>query len=234
MKKPLYILSATPQEKTFLKGLFIDGESSLMNLISNPGRLRYGGWDLITGDTARIVKGEYIEVRDDNDKVINLYEDGTLITTVSAGPSFLGHGSGEDDLKDPRLNPLALIEVTYNFVSLYQRILKHMDRPSRVNFNILFTDLFLEENNPNSGIYLTPYGIEAHSWITKSGAQKAPANEMTKEVSIQLEDIENIDRATFILVEKIYHWFGLSSDKIPYVSSANGILCIDKEKMLAR
>jgi hypothetical protein len=41
-------------------------------LLENPGSLRYAGWDLETRDTARIVKGEYLEVSLGDLKTIQL------------------------------------------------------------------------------------------------------------------------------------------------------------------
>ena len=74
-----------------VKNLFDAG--SVKALLENPGSLRYAGWDLETRDTARIVKGEYLEVSLGDLKTIQLYEDGMLLARAKADEEFLAWGS---------------------------------------------------------------------------------------------------------------------------------------------
>src|SRR5688572_31620822 len=53
--------------------------------------------------------------------IFQLYEDGTLLVRVAADSTFLGWGQDEKEFNTrPRLNPMALIELTTSFVHLYR------------------------------------------------------------------------------------------------------------------
>lgn len=122
-KKPLYILAAAPHEPSKLK-LFESGPGSISDLLLRESGIRYAGWDLSTGDKPKIIKGEHLETKIDEVKKINLYEDGRFVCWFAADPNFLAWPSKEEDfLKKPRLNPLAIIETTYNFVNFYKKLI---------------------------------------------------------------------------------------------------------------
>ena len=70
----------TPRDKTSYRHFFELGP--LKVLLENPGQFRSSGWDLITHDKARIVKGEYLEVASAERKRIQVYEDGSVLVRV--------------------------------------------------------------------------------------------------------------------------------------------------------
>jgi len=214
---PYYILSAIPQERCKIKGIFESKNSSIMELLRNPGNLRDGGWDLTTLDFPRIVKGEYLEIGGGR-KLIHLYEDGTLIFRVSADHKLLGWPKLEEEFKRfPRINSLALIEITLNFVNFYRTIVSNLNKEvNKIQFRAEFKNIFLENNNK---LYLTPSHIESVAWDTENRKKYAQENNMKQEIIIETEQIkEKYQHVTYEIIKSIYLWFGLLENEIPYSS----------------
>ncbi len=207
-----------------------------MHLLQNPSSFRYAGWDLETLDTPRIVKGEYLEVRNDKRKIITLFEDGTLIAKTAADDTFLSWGSKRNG-KGPYLNPVALIEFTYNFVNFYKDLLPHFDKkPKKFNFRVELNDAIrVDDQNSKheEKLGLVPYGINAYSWRWGLDLQDAPESNMKKDIDATVEELENfMPYVVYKIIEKVYLWFGLSSEKIPYISQDNkGDRFIDIEQI---
>lgn len=222
MDKSLLILFAVPSGGK-IKNFFSSDKNSVMELLRNPKQLRPMGWGLNTLDTPRIVKGEFLEVNNGNRKIIRLYEDGTLIFSGAATANFLGWGANKNkSLTGMRLNPLAVIEVALNFVNFYKDFLNFFEeKPKEIKFLISIKNAFTDAGK----LYLNPYGVNTRAWAFNDDKKDAPEADMTREVIIK--DIAKVinypRRVTFELLEKLYLWFGFTSDKIPYA-------CGDGEK----
>lgn len=88
---PLLILAAAPGQKSRFKSFFDpDGPGQLLK---DPGGLRYAGWDMQTLDQPRIVRGEYLEVRNGDRKQLQLFRDGVFIARLRADDSLLARGA---------------------------------------------------------------------------------------------------------------------------------------------
>jgi len=78
-----------------------------------------------TGDQARTVKGEYLEIGYPDWKMIRVYQDGPVILRAAADHELLCWGREEPQfLERPRVNPVALVELTYSFVKLCSDLLR--------------------------------------------------------------------------------------------------------------
>lgn len=225
MEKPLYILAANPIESNRIKRIFESGENSIMEMLRNPGQIRPSGWDLQTYDTPRIIKGEYLEVKDWNYKTLQLYEDGTFIFKAIADQSFLCWGIDDNNFQnDPRLNPLPLIEVTYNFVVFYLNLIQYFEKiPRQIKFTIELKNTFITET---SKLYFFKDYFERKIL--------APENHMHKEFEMSPGDqLFKVGHIAFSIISRIYNWFGISSDEIPYLSKdENGNSIVDKENII--
>src|SRR2546426_470349 len=122
IKTPVFVYAAIPTSRTKFVDLFSDGPAK--KLLEKPGGVRHSGWDLQTLDAARIVEGEYLEVRNGDRKVVDLYETGVLLVRAAATDDLLAWGSAESHPDTLRLNPLAVIEFTYSFVELYRKFIE--------------------------------------------------------------------------------------------------------------
>jgi hypothetical protein len=226
--RPSLVLAAAPREPVAFKDFFGSGSNSPRMLLEHPGELRYGGWDMQTLDIARIVKGEYLEVRNGDAKQIQLYEDGTLLAKLAADENFLAWGSKDPDL---RLNPLALLEVLFNFVHLYSTLTSRMQTPPReVNFREQIEHAWIVEGSAK--LCLSAYGVGSIEWSMDLPELRhhAPEPSMTRDISVATTDLHKAPgRAAYLLAEKIYLWFGMTPDKIPYTSGFGEAKAVDPE-----
>lgn len=231
MKNPLLILIASPVEPSSFKNFFSGEENTVKKILEEPGTTRRAGWDLRTLDQARLIEGEYFEVVNGERKKIHLYEDGTLILNASASYDFLGWGSSSDEfMKSPRLNPVALIEISYNFVDFYKKLIDYfIEKPSRIKIDINIKDAFIDENIK---LHLNPYSVKSNSWGFDREKQDAPLNDMVRFIEVDTEDIEKKEEfVVYDIVKKIYTWFGLTEEKIPYTSERDGCKFINIEEI---
>ena len=232
MSKPFYILAVAPIQPSTINQFFEPGENSVMELLKHPGKLRNMGWDLRTLDTPRIVKVEYLQVRNGERKLINLYEDGTLIFRALADHTFLGHGQEEKKFKEnPRLNPMAVVEVTYNFVDFYKKLVFHFSsEPITVKFKVEFKNASFGGKR----ICLNPYGLKNYSWQYNWDGRLAPEENMSKEIIVNVEDLLNSPaHVAYVLVKELYLWFEFDPSKIPYTSKdEEGKRFIDVKKII--
>src|SRR5258708_19819862 len=123
--RPIFLYSMAPRDRTSYKHFFELGP--LKALLENPGQLRGSGWDLLTHDKARIVKGEYLELTSAERKRIQVYEDGSVLVRVSGDEDFMSWGPNTKNFNEaPRLNTLALIEFTLNFFTLSSPLVQYI------------------------------------------------------------------------------------------------------------
>jgi hypothetical protein len=231
--KKKIILIAYPKKKLGkLKSLFTNEEGSIKRKLEDPplnaGKIRYAGWSLETLDRGRIIEGQFVRVQNGGRKTVDLYEDGTLIFFGLADENFLAHAS-EDGL---RINPIALIELIYNFISFYQEVINDLSiKPSIISIEFKLFNMHLG----NKKSYLIEGSID--DMFPSSRKYEAPANNYSFEVPIdfKVEDFEarTIAKIAYEVVEKIYLWFGVPLDtgNIPYIKIENSVASIDIEKI---
>ena len=235
IKKPVYILSALPSEDAKINNFFSSDEESVKHLLENPGGLRGMGWDLQTLSQAKLIKGDYFEILNGERKKIHLYENGVLILMADANQDFLGWGRDPEKFKEsPRLNPVAIIEVTYNFINFYKKLFSYFkNTPTKIKLVARIKNTKLDNNNK---LYLNPYSIGTYAWMFDDERCFAPDEEMQKEIECDASDLlKNPEKYTYLLIEKLYTWFGMTIDKIPLVTSddeQNKIIDVEKIKKL--
>lgn len=219
--QPVYVLAAAPRNKVRIRDLFRSGPGTVMELMQNPGYTRVSGWDLRTQDDPRIVEGEFLEVGYSDYKLIRTYEDGTVVLRAAADHSLLGWGREEAQFaQKPRLNPIALIELTYHFVLFYRAILAHFTEPTEM---IVFTaELHGASFGNGQRLYLIPSAVGTFAWELDSDKYPAPSADMSKQVEVASELLHsNPGAVVYRLIEKVYTWFGVPTNQIPYVDATN-------------
>ena len=226
---PIFVYTARPTNRVRLRGIFEQGP--LKELIEKPGTLRYAGCNMETQEQSRIVKGEYLEVALGDWKTIQLYEDGMLLAKVKADADFLAWGSRDDEgfEKRPRLNPLALIEFTYSFIDVFSRAMQHADpQPSTCVFQVSIRNTFRAEER----LYLNPYGLETFAHMTDQTRYRAPEDNGVVEVQVDTNLIRNnVPRAAYLFAERIYLWFGVHVNQIPYTTGEGDARVIDVDML---
>ena len=226
-ESPTFVLSAAPTVATRFHNFFEDGGAR--DLLEHPGELRYSGFDLTTGDRARIVRGDSLEVGYSDWKLVQLYEDGTLIAKVPGDEDFLAWAStgNRPFWEHPKLNPLVIVEFVYSFVVLFGRLAPHLNPvPTKVRYRAELRHLI----DGTSRVYLTPYALDSVAWLHEQDKYPAQEPSMAREVETDVALSTNQpERMAYLIVERIYTWFGASPDKIPYVLGTGNDRVIDVE-----
>jgi hypothetical protein len=218
------VLSAAPLTATRFPEFF--SRAGVIQMLQQPGG-RHAGWNLQTEDQARIVRGELLEVGYPDWKLLQLYEDGTLLAKVSGDGDFLAWASTDRKAfwEQPKLNPLALIEFVYSFAAFYAKLVERLSpTPQQVRLRVEFRPL----KHGDSSIYLSPYAIDSIRW--QAGMIKYEAKEAAMEWQLDTVVealVSKPERTAYVLVEHIYAWFGASSDEIPYTTGSGDLKQID-------
>jgi hypothetical protein len=223
--RPVFVYSMTPVEKTAVKTFFEPGE--LKRLLENPGQLRSAGWDLTTRDTARLLKGEYIEVTSAERKRIQVYEDGSVFVRVSGDDDMLSWGQNNETFdKQPRLNTLALIEFTLNFCKFCSSIISLLEPPpSQINVKVDIRNAFFGQ----SKLFLIPYEVSTWAFALTDARCYAPEPSMSRRVVATSDELRTRpDVVAYTLLKQVFYWFG-TQHEIPYTSIANGLRYVDED-----
>lgn len=227
-KNPLYILAAVPNNGINFKRFLDGGEDSPKNLLEKPPYLRYGGWNMLTLDQARIREGSYWELKNGERKTIQLYRDGSFISIARADNSFLGWGISKDNfLAEPGLNPLAIIEYTYEFVELFRKLLNFMESVRDVNFRV---ELVNTELVNGKRLILNPHLPSNPFWQPSEGREIE--KDFIHSMQIPLEkNTYSSKYIAFLLIQEVFLRFGILPENILYHGKDDqGKLYIDIKK----
>lgn len=218
---PYYSIATAPVESAEVETFLSLTNDSISKVLENPRSLRYAGWDMGTGDRARLIGGELRRVKSDQYKLLDLYKDGTLILVCTADESLLGWGN---TFGKGRINPLAFIEITYMYFDLYSEVIKRFSSPvNSLQVIVKFGNLISDDTK----VTLAPHSVG--SWSQKDKFYQHPAPENGFSFSYK-SDISGYDVATiaYQIVRGVYAWFGIEEDKIPYVTSERTGISVDK------
>lgn len=208
-EKRVMVLTAYPAQPGELETIFTTAEGSIRRHLERPPVLRYGGWQLETQGSTKILRGELVRAETDNYKLLDLYRDGTLVFVCRADGDFLCWAS--DSM---RINPVALVEVVYNFASFYKLVLDDLgERPSGFSVRIELRNMHLDGVKNQ----LAPNAAGSFEHRSGYGGRVAPDDRMAV---VRKIDADNYDagRVAFQILREIYSWFGLEEDKVPYTT----------------
>lgn len=222
-QSPNFSLIAYPKEPAMLKTIFINDKGSIKHKLEHPPELRHTGWNLETSDRAQIKEGKLIRVEIEGAKIIDLYETGEMVFCVVATEDFLSWGRTKDGF---RFNTLALIESISNFVIFYGEVLKDFTQAIKnIYFSFAFNNLWVDNNK----YYLVPYPVGSMGYNFCDEKKEAPqASIFSDPISSEINNFIT-EAAAYELISKIFLWFGITLDKIPYTKIDNGVTVIDFE-----
>jgi hypothetical protein len=221
MDRPVYALAAAPSEPVVLRDFFESGPNSIMTLLEHPPAFRSSGWDLSTATTPRIAGGEYLEAASGDEKIVRLYEDGTLLARAAADTFLAWPLSREQFHQNPRLNTLAIVEFTTAFVYFYRRLLGKFDAPpSSIKFQITFQNADLGGKK----IYVRPYPVLSTGWQFDIEDDDGPIEKpnMQRDIAILASEVaEDPNAAAYTLVKELFLFFCIPPNKLPYVKEGD-------------
>lgn len=218
-ERPHFALSASPNMMIELPSLFESKRGELYQLVDNPPELRSGGFDIKVLGQTRIVRGESVQALAHGQKVLQLFRDGTLALVVRGDREFLCWGRQSEN--SARINALALIECTYLFFLAFNRVL-HLakPRPSGAIIHVQLGGMITE--TASTHIHSGPVG----GWY--GNLKPAPDAVYTFTHNIEPLPAEPGTQA-FLIVSRIYEWFGFPHDAIPYTCMIDGVKAIDAD-----
>jgi hypothetical protein len=229
--RPVFLYSMTPRSKTAYKQFFEPGD--LKKIIEDPGQIRRAGWDLTTGDRARIVNGEYLEVASAERKRIQVYEDGSVLVRVSGDEDYLSWGQNSKTFDQaPRLNTLSLVEFTLNFCRLCSRLVELMEpRPREVDLKVEIKNAFFGQ----SKLFLIPSPVSSWAFTMTDERHYAPEASMARKTMVATDELRRSPKsAAYMLLRQIFYWFGVEDGEIPYTSlTSNGSRFVDEDLIIS-
>jgi hypothetical protein len=217
------IIAIMPTQAAELVTIFSEQPDSIKRKLESPPRLRGAGWDLPNLAQAKLLQGELIRVEERGRMIVDLYRDGTFILGGQIHRNFLAWS----DKTDLHLHPLALIELTVNFIRFYQLVLQDFRvQPDHLKLRVEFRNMYLgaQKAQLGSGPVMTYWPM--------SGGHDAPANAWNKEIVVSAASYDP-DRAAFLLIREIYLWFGHLEESIPYTRDTPAGKVIDVDQIIA-
>lgn len=207
IENPYFVLAITPSNQVNIKGIFEGREAEVVKLIDSPPQLRYGGFDLSTSQSSKIIEGKKRRSIEKDYNAIEMWKDGSIIFVANAGPKFLSWGS-YDEHEILKINDNALIEVCYLFCLLVNKLLPFFTpAPEDFIINIQLKKLPTKTK---------PCILLGTQRSLRSSPKSAPCPE--GEFNFQLNFVEFPPGiSAFKLASRVYEWFGVEHNEIPLV-----------------
>jgi hypothetical protein len=226
---PVLHLAAAPAAPASIPGLFRSEE--VRRIVEHPPVTRENGFNILTWERANIVDGDRFVIEAWR-KHLEIHKDGTFIALGTFSDLLGWPRDGDAFIADPKINSLALIEFTYDFFKTYNAILDYVEPlPLPVRCEIGIRGAHLGETR----LWLAPYGLRAVGYEHPFEKKEARSDSVTRCVDVEARTDEphiSTGEVTYLLIEQLYNWFGLTSDVIPYV--AGDVREIDPASFLER
>ena len=226
--KPSFALGVKPVYPLNLGELFSSADHPLVKLLNTPPYFREEGFNIDSGDNSKIIQGKLRRASIDEDRLLELWKNGSLIFCSTAGTSFLTWSGQDPNSNTYIVNPLALSESIYLFLLLTNKIL-YTANSDTMDVHITFMLSNLIHGNISLG--MCPGNLKSFAWRFKENIHRAPKNSF-KEIITGSVSEDELPKLAFNIVSSLYEWFGLEHDKIPYTSKINNYSIIDKNKII--
>jgi len=225
--RPNFSLAAVPVQAVEMPALFERRDADIVRLLENPPELRQSGFDLQTGVSARIVRGQLRRAATPRYKTLELSRDGTLIFGAAADENFLCWGKHTIASGPLRINPLVLIESIYLFVELSRLVFQQANpQPKAVEYRLGLQKMTVQ----GKPCVLIPGPIGTFAWQFGTDIRKAPAPYFIFTLNWSDPTIKP-GRVAFRLVSEVYRWFGVEDNCIPYNVQEDGQFAISAEEI---
>lgn len=230
-----YLLAACPAEPSQLRGLVESSHSDLIRLLEQPPKLRDAGFNLDTGTSTQLLKGQLRRVIADGRQLIELWRDGTAIFITLGDGDFLCWGRPpEPGIRV--INSVALIESTFNFAVLLKvAYATATPPPEHIQLHLSLRRLLAGVDR----CVLLPmkWSSDPIGW-TRAKMMNFVHNAPSDDYAVTLTLPWNLEAGVlaYRLLQEVYLWFGIPHDQIPFTSRIGDELGISHEaiRMIGR
>jgi hypothetical protein len=225
--QPVFILGAIPTYPVEIPTLFTTKGAEVVHLLEHPPALRPSGFDLGTLSPARMIGGQLRRSDLPGYKLLELWFDGTLIFIARGDGDFLSWGRQTRSGEPLRLNQLSLIESTYLFAELSKQVFERAQpRPQGIEYQLELRNMTV--NGTPCGLIPGPLGTFAAEFGTD--IRRAPHSHATFTVGWDETGIDPRAMA-FLLVSKVYEWFGIEHEHIPYTEQVGDRVIVSPDQI---
>jgi hypothetical protein len=219
VSEPLFHLAAAPKAQVQVPTL--TRASGVRQFLEQPPYARWSGWNLITLERAELAPGPRLHIQNGKRKFFDLYADGAF-TAIGTFDGFLGVGRW-DFSQRPKINGLAIVEFTHEFVSFYERLLhEYVDPlPDEVRFTIGIRNAHFEQEGAERRLQLSPgpvgdlYELDQH---VRREAPDPAFNESFDVATVPAEPHLDVGRVSYELLRRFFNRFGFEDEAVPYTN----------------
>lgn len=220
---PNLLLAAYPLEPVSMRGLFDATESGLIDVLHSPPRLRGNGWDMVTNQRMENIHGRLRRGGKPGWKLLQLSRDGTLIFLARGDDGFLSWSLNQKQDDPFLIVPFVLAHSIYAFALFAPRIFEYSTpRPRRMKY---MAELRNMENAGKPAMLHPHYKQTQNSFVLQSDFRSMPYP--NESFSIEMPFEATPGEICYELIAKIFEWFGLDRDQVPFTRVENGKRLID-------
>jgi hypothetical protein len=213
---PVLVVGAAPDEPASIPTIF-RSDNGIRRILEHPPVTRHDGFNILTYERAQIVEGEKLAI-DAWRKRVELYKDGTFFAIGTFADLLGWPRDGDDFARNPKVNSLALIEFTYDVFKTYEALLDYVEPlPLTIRCTLAIEGAY----SYDEPVWMAPYALGSLDFEHPYERRQAPADSRSWTVEVDAAAAKphiQPGRIAFDLIEQLYNWFGIESDKIPYAS----------------
>lgn len=226
---PTYVLEGTPLSHLSFQEFFSSNNSVGARLVRNPPEIRATGFAIDGGGSVRIHKGvSWRSLYSEEHRVLKLGLSGSVLFAAPADDSFLCRARHQEPGK-PRINPVVLVESLLLFAMLLRQVQGSAD-PKNVGYRLRFRlerAIGLEQiSRQRYTLHLGPGPMGSYP----SNPRPAPEIRFEQEETWAQGEIDPAALA-YVCLTRIYEWFGITHDSIPYVKLEGGKKIVDVSQL---
>lgn len=225
--RPAFTLTAIPNRTLDLRVLFEARNTSLVELLESPPKLRVAGFDLDSGRDSRIVHGHLRRAMIEDYALLEFHRDGVAIYAAAGDDEGLCWGRPARQQRSYLINQMWLVEKTYLFCLLMQRLYDGHLQPGEIVF--LQMEILRVQKGDQNFFLLEPGPLDTYG---RSDSCQAPAASEIFEVEIRY-GVDLPERAAILLLSELYTWMGYEEERIPYTTASDGVRVVDRKQLVA-
>lgn len=221
---PIIYYTASAEGSCNFPSLFTSRSERVVRLIDRPPQLRPQGFEVAAGDSSEILNGQLRRNALHGYRLIELWQDGLFIYIAEGDEDFLGWRMGGED-RPIHISNFVLAESILAFCWLMRFIFEEADpRPPALRLSVGFDNM----TRPSGSATLRD---APESRFPGGHLRKAPENHLDVHQLVSLGKYDPA-RLAYLLLEKIYHWFGFESQVVPFVDTTGPVPKLDVVKLI--